>query len=195
MTNVTEGVVQKIGSKTGEGKYGSWTKFSVKINEEWYGGFENKENKETYASVNEGDFVKVKYVVKGDYKNIDKLKVVDKATTSGASSTTKSSSSKAVDWEKKDLRAQRGFARSQAIAAVEILVLSEAIKLPAKQSAKYDALLAIIDELAEKYFVWEPEQPKAVVVDAEDNAPDKVDTDTSEAVAENFDEDDGNEAW
>ena len=57
--------------------------------------------------------------------------------------------------EERDIETQKKIqyqaSRNTAIAALDVLLKAEAVKLPAKQADKYDAALALIDELTEHF--------------------------------------------
>lgn len=73
MAQVVEGVIEKIHTKTGQGKRGPWTKYSAVIGGDWYSfGFNN-------PNMNEGDNVKAEYE-EGQYgKDVKRHKVVSSA--------------------------------------------------------------------------------------------------------------------
>lgn len=54
------------------------------------------------------------------------------------------------DWAKKDKLIQLQSAQNTAIAFIRVAIECEAVKLPAKQGAKFDALSALVDEEASR---------------------------------------------
>lgn len=93
-----------------------------------------------------GDTVSFTATKKGDYNNIapNTLQVVPAAA--GAPATPAVS---AHDVRQRIIQYQA--ARNSAITAVDILLKAEAIKLPAAQAKKADAILALIDELTDRF--------------------------------------------
>jgi hypothetical protein len=57
-----------------------------------------------------------------------------------------------VDWERKDNLIRLQSSQNTAIAMVNMLLQNDAIKLPAKASAKYDAALALVEKEAARLF-------------------------------------------
>lgn len=90
-----------------------------------------------------------------------------------------------ADKEKRDIITQKAIqfqaSRNSAIAALDVLLKVEAVKLPAKQADKYDAALALLDELTARFqeqttAVMTGKAPKAQAHDQEDDdLPDDVD--------------------
>ena len=75
----TQGVVTKANTTFSPANAArKWTKKSFLVNDEWYGGFINADNKALYESINEGDAVKVLYEDTGKYKNLVSIQLVEK---------------------------------------------------------------------------------------------------------------------
>ena len=59
----------------------------------------------------------------------------------------------AVDWDKKDRIIQWQSCRNSAVALLQLAHAADALVLPTKKGEKYDALVALTDELTEKFFL------------------------------------------
>lgn len=84
----------------------------------------------------------------------------------------KSNFEKANDTRQRTIEWQA--ARNSAIAAVEVIVKANALKLPAKEAAKMDVVLELISELTRKYFdeTHSFDKPKNTLPEVETVAPD-----------------------
>lgn len=79
MSNQTQGVITKVSvTQSPAGAARKWTKKSFLVNDEWYGGFVNADNKASLDAVGEGDAVEISYETKGDYKNLVGIKLIAK---------------------------------------------------------------------------------------------------------------------
>lgn len=158
--SMEKGTVEQIGVKDVQGKYGPGKVYNLKIDGQWLGcGFKQPD-------VNEGDYIEFNVTMNGKYKNIDvdsvqkiegeapqKAPSVQQAVARGGAM------NKDDYWsrrEARDLETQKRIqlqsARNSAIAAVEVLVETGAVKLPAALNKRYDVMLALIDEVTAKYY-------------------------------------------
>lgn len=147
MSDFVSGEVQFI-SKSPKGFY------SVKLDDVWYGYGMGK------PKFDKGQEVTFTYTTKGDFKIIDGDSVevsaaAPKASTGGG----KSQSDRDKYWTDKaesDKVQQRirefHAARSTAVECVTALVNAGAIKLPATENKKYDALMSVVDELTNRFY-------------------------------------------
>ena len=128
---------------------------SLKIDDVWYGyGM--------YApKCEKGSTVSFSYETKGDFNIIDSksFKVAEGAVSKPVVKSGGAAGTRDKYWEDKaetDKVQQRiretHAARSQAIETVGALVDAGAVKLPVKESGRYDALMALVDELTNRYF-------------------------------------------
>lgn len=154
--NTNKGTVQSIGTKQVNTKFGVKETFNLKINGEWYSaGFKRPD-------VAENDYIQFTWTANGNYKNIDVasiLKVANDTSQRSPSVPTGVTMSKDDYWgrkEERDLETQQRIqlqsARNSAIAAVKLLLDVGAVKIPAAQNKKYDAVLALVDEVTAKYY-------------------------------------------
>lgn len=107
--------------------------------------------------VSQGDYVtfdfkqnpKGQNIVDGKSIKAKAAEVVAAATQGGRESYW-NDRQKADDGRQKKIEWQA--ARNSAIAAADVIITSGALKLPAKESAKYEALLALISDLTRKFY-------------------------------------------
>lgn len=145
MSDFVQGQVQAV-SKSQKGFY------SLRVNDDWYG----------YAmknpGVDKGQEVAFSFTSKGDFKIIDgdsfEITKKEAAPVSGGSG-----NSRDGYWEKKaevDKVQQRirehHAARGTAVDLVKVLVENGAVKLPSTENKRYDAVLALTDELTERFY-------------------------------------------
>jgi len=160
-----EGYLNKIGKKQGQGRNGPYTLFSAEIGGDWYGCGFNAPN------AKEGDYVTFDVVQKGQYKNAENI-VVASNSNSGGGNGAKASAPPPVN--KKDVSIHFQSCRKDAIQTVALLLSGDdkaAVKLPAKQAEKYDAVLALIDELTTRYYLRLDEVIEEGGVSVEDLVP------------------------
>lgn len=137
-----QGHVNSITSKSGQGARGPWTLFNIEIDGQKYGcGFDK-------PNVQEGQYVEFDVVQKGQYKNAENLRVSTAAPTASTGAP-----QGAMPINKRDVSIQYQSSRKDAIQMLGVLLTSEAIKLPAKQADKYDAALAIVDEITAQFYL------------------------------------------
>lgn len=141
-----QGYINKISTKQGNGHNGPYTMYKVQIEGEWYGhGFKA-------PNANEGDYVEYNVVQKGQYKNVEGIKPIQGGGNSGGGSPSAAAPASAPI-NKKDVSIHYQSSRKDAIQTLGVLLANEAVKLPAKQADKYDAALALIDELTARYYL------------------------------------------
>lgn len=141
-----QGYVQKLSTKQGQGRNGPYTMYNVNIDGEWYGhGFKPPQ-------CNEGDYVQFNVIQKGQYKNADSISVVANNNVASAPAPA-SAPVAALPVNKKDVSIHFQSCRKDAIQTVGILLAHEAVKLPAKQADKFDAAMALIDEITNQNYL------------------------------------------
>ena len=119
--------------------------WSLKIGEEWYGCGRDQ------PQVQDGQTVTLEYKenTKGDrtYKNVIKntIKVVSGATSEAASSSNSVSS--------RDVSIQYQSSRKDALAILPLLIENAAVPIQSKSGDKYDAILAVVVELTNKFYL------------------------------------------
>lgn len=154
-----QGYVQKISQKSGHGAKGPYTLFSMNVDGEWYGtGF-------NAPACKEGDYVSFDVVQKGKFKNAENVSVASQQSAVG------SAPSGNIPVNKKDVSIHYQSCRKDAIQTLGVLLQHEAVKLPAKQADKYDAALAILDELTNQYYLKLEDVINAGGVTLEDTIP------------------------
>ena len=141
-----QGFVEKLSTKQGQGRNGPWTMFSINVNGEWYScGFKA-------PNCQEGQYVEFDVVQKGQYKNAENVTPTQQASApAGNGGTGAAPASMPVN--KKDISIHFQSCRKDAIQTLGVLLGNDAVKLPAKQADKYDAALALIDELTARYYL------------------------------------------
>ena len=155
--NIEKGVVSDITTRQVTTKYGVKDTFSIKVGGEWYGcGFKRPD-------VEENDFIEFTWDANGKYRNanVDSIKKVAAAAAERAPAIPTSSAPMGQDdyWgrkESRDLDTQKRIqlqaSRNAALEATRILVDTGAVKLPATQNKKYEAILAVIDEITARFY-------------------------------------------
>lgn len=140
-----QGYIDKITTKTGHGKNGPWTLYSILVNDNWYScGFDA-------PKAAESQYVEFDAEPNGKYNpNVKNLQVVQAAAAAPAAV---GGAPKALPVNKKDVSIHFQSCRKDAIQTVGLLLQSEAVKLPAKQADKFDVAMALIDELTARYYL------------------------------------------
>lgn len=144
-----QGVIENVSTKNGMGKNGPWTMYSMQVNGEWYGcGF-----KPIQAGKN--DYVSFDFEQSGNYKNAKNVQVV--AAPAGAAQQAPSASpaqaAGSAPVSKRDVSIQYQSSRKDAIQTLDLLLKNEAISLPAKKADKFDAALALLDEITARFYL------------------------------------------
>lgn len=145
--NEVYGVVQAKTINQQQTKFGLKDKGAVKVNDEWYGTFLNPEVKMALEGIEEGDSVKVTYVVSGQYKNlagVEKVTAAAKAASPKVAKAVEKAEKRADD---KDSRITYLASRKDALQFVDLLIRNDALALGTKKSDKAD----IIDDAVEHY--------------------------------------------
>ena len=142
--STVKGVIQKVNSKDFNGKK-IW---SIKVNDTWYGAGYNQ------PKVNEGENVEFETTQRGQYWNVDgPINVLAASSASPATGGAKAdgwAAKQAAD-EARQKIIQIQSSRNSAIEVVKIIVQAGALKLPTKQADQVDVILALVDELTDKY--------------------------------------------
>lgn len=136
-----QGHINKISTKQGTGRNGPWTMYNLEIDGTWYGcGFKKPD-------ANEGDYVEFDVVQKGEYKNAENVK-----RSAGQPAASPSGPAPSIPVNKKDVSIHYQSCRKDAIQTLGVLLTHDAVKLPAKAADKYDAALALINELTNQFY-------------------------------------------
>lgn len=162
-----QGHVNKISTKQGVGKNGPWTMYNLEIDGTWYGcGFNN-------PNVPEGSFVEFDVVQKGQYTNANNVRLAQgmSAPQTPQAASTPAAPAQAPRVNSRDVSIQYQSSRKDAIQTLGVLLESEAIKLPAKQADKYDAAMALIEEITAQYYIKLENVIEAGGVELEDAIP------------------------
>lgn len=115
--------------------------FNVKMSDdEMYGFFKTKPN------FKEGDTVTFSYSQRGKYRNADPKTVVVVAAPAAGQSATSSAGLSNQDI----IRYQA--ARNSALTFLQLAAQTDAVKLPAKQAEKYDALMGLVHEVTDRFY-------------------------------------------
>ena len=120
--------------------------FNAKISGEWYGlGFDKPE-------CDEGDEVSFDVVMSKDgrFKNAQNVTIVKKGAGASAARTA-SAPSGGYRNDNVQRAIQRQASRNAAIAVVAAALQANAVKLPAAANRQLDAILAYVDEIADRY--------------------------------------------
>jgi hypothetical protein len=144
MSNVFSGTVVKVVQKAG--------KYSIMGDDEnWYGCWTNNPGNI------EGKNVTFSYKENGNFKNADTktIKVIDNggATATSAIPPTASVPSKAKYEPRRDSAIQIQGCRNTAVAFVGMAVQAGAVGLPAKKADQLDALEALVNIYAAKFYI------------------------------------------
>jgi hypothetical protein len=156
-----QGHLNKIGMKQGNGANGPWTLYSIEVDGTWYGsGFKAPNAKE-------GDYISFDVVQKGQYKNAENI-----AVSAGAPATAApTASGGAAPVNKRDISIHYQSCRKDALVALGVLLQHDAVKLPAKQADKFDAALALVDEMTNQFYLKLEDVIAAGGVQVEDTIP------------------------
>lgn len=172
MSDLILGNVEKITEK----KTARGTFFSIKVNGDWY-GFGKYPPK-----FGEGSEIEFEVQYNGDFANVDtkSVEVLDlveaqqqdrggrggnrgqrggsrnprggRGDSQQAPQKAPANDKPAADWDLKDEKIQWQAARNSAIALADLAIKAEALKLPAKQADKLDALEAYVSEKTKQFF-------------------------------------------
>ena len=152
MSNVTEGLVEKIHTKTGQGKRGPWTKYSAVIHGEWYSfGFKKPE-------MNEGDNIKVQFE-EGQYgKDVKNFKVIGSGNMD-SSSANPSAASRSPGYNSGDRERGMQWGNASNVAATLVCKMADIEALPlsaasskANKAKRYDEFLHLFNKLRVELF-------------------------------------------
>ena len=160
MSNVYQGFISKISTKTGAGKRGPWTLYSGKIEKEdgteyddWISfGFDK-------PNAVEGDYVKV--TTEADNKGYQKVTSLEKLKNAPAKSGKGAASGKNSDVAAPSGAKERSIhyqsARKDAIEVLRTLMQVDALplssaKTKAGETKRYEEIMALVDKLTVRYF-------------------------------------------
>lgn len=156
------GVVEKVNTSFSQDPNKKWTKKSFKINADWYSAFLNKDNKAMLEAVNEGDSVRVGYITKGDFKNLDSIETVARAEKNPVPTAGKAAP---VPYNPnvKEKRITFLASRRDAIEFVKALIQTESVSLGAKKGDKADIFYGLVNKYAARMAAdaWDADNIKA----------------------------------
>lgn len=116
--------------------------YSINVSGTWYGCGRDK------PDCSEGQTVSFEYSMNGKYKNAD-VKSLEVQSSTPAQS-------KGVDpsvWVKKDAAIIYQAARNSAIAFIDILCREGALALPQTKDKKFDAMMALLDQMTNDFYL------------------------------------------
>lgn len=121
--------------------------WNIQVDSEWYGyGFEK-------PNANEGDQVSFSVTMNGQYKNVTKGSLQVSSAAPAQAPAPSGNSGGGNSYAARDTSIQYQSSRKDALAVLPILFEQGAVSLPAKKEAKYDACLALLDELTNRFFL------------------------------------------
>lgn len=147
MTMVT-GVVEILSSKPA----GSGTVYNIKVNGEWFGhGFQK-------PIFEKGDNISFEYSQKGQYKNVvaRTVQVLGGGQQQQAQAPAQRGGGGAPAPSKPNdtqMAIQYQASRNSAIETVNILITHSAVPLPTKKADQYEAVMSLIDDITNQFYV------------------------------------------
>lgn len=146
MTNVIEGAVERISeSKSAPGAAKKWIKKAMLVNGEWYSTFVNKDNMDELNHVQEGNAVRITFETNGQFKNLQKVVVLEGKTVS------KQVATSVQNLNEKDLRITYNGSLKSAIEFVSLANAAGALALPSKKNELADALYEYVKHYANAF--------------------------------------------
>ena len=137
MSTVT-GTVEKI--------HANAKAYNIVVNDEWYGyGFKT----DGEPNFNEGDTISFDFKANGKFKNINKSSIQVNPAAASTGGATSSGSATRVDT--RQLAIQYQSSRNAAIQLAGVMLEAGALPLPAKKGDQYDAVIAVVDDLTNKF--------------------------------------------
>lgn len=118
-----------------------WSKKSLKVNGDWYSAFINPDNKASLDAAVEGASVRISYDVKGDFRNIKSISVVE--GTKGEAATISN-----VAPNSKELRITFLASRRDAIEFVKSGLQLDLLSLGTKKADKMDIFYDLVNKYA-----------------------------------------------
>jgi hypothetical protein len=173
--NVIEGVVERVHTKTGQGKRGPWTKYSAVVAGEWYSfGFQN-------PNIEQGDTLKVQFE-EGQYgKDVKQFKKIEGQSAPAAPAASAPAAAAAYPAGGSAGGAAWGNASNVAATLISKMADVEALPLSAASSKankakRYDEFLELFNKLRVELYEdsLDPQRVLDRVADAgavEDNTP------------------------
>ena len=151
MANNVQGLVE---SKR-KNDAGYW---SVKLGGEYFGAVKYE------PKFNEGDEVAFDYTENGKYKNMTfgTVKVLESASSANAAanaSAPATGGNNKVDWDGKDKRITFLACRKDALEVLKVAVSQDALTLPTKKADKLEAIILLVDELANRLYSGVYDEP------------------------------------
>lgn len=143
-----QGVIENVSTKNGMGKNGPWTMYSMQVSGEWYGcGFKA-------LQARQGDYVSFDFEQSGNFKNAKNVKVVAPPAGGQQPAAAPQAQAQGVSVvNKRDVSIQYQSSRKDAIQVLDLLIKHDAVSLPAKKADKFDAALALLDELTARFYL------------------------------------------
>ena len=116
--------------------------WNIQVGSDWFGyGFEE-------PAAKEGDTVEFQWEQKGNFRNVVKgsMSVVGQGVAAPAPA-------KANSYADRDTSIQYQSSRKDALAILPILLEQGAVSLPSKKDAKFDACMALLNEITNTFFL------------------------------------------
>ena len=145
MSETFSGTIEKVNKNKG-GFY------ALLIADTWYGCGKSE------PTAKKGDTVQFSYNSRGKFKDVvGEVEVLEQGAgtvRSYAEGSTQPTitSSKATNWDLKDKRITYLACRKDAIAIIQAMVDTTSLPLPTKKDERYEAILALVDELTSGFY-------------------------------------------
>lgn len=156
MTKTVTGVLKKITAKTGTSPRGPWTAYSLGISVDGADDYEWFRYGFKAPDATEGSVVSFDVTEEGEgiWRVVGSINV-DKNASAADAAATKSSASRSYGGKSDTVQDQivRQNALGSAIASVDSMLDQGVVKLPAGAEKRYDAYLALLDKLTNRFFV------------------------------------------
>jgi len=146
MSETVSGTVEVINKNKG----GYW---AFVVADTWFGVGKNEP-----TAFKKGDTVQFSYNSRGKFKDVvGEVEVLEQGAgtvRSYAEGSTQPTctSSKATNWDLKDKRITYLACRKDAIAIIQAMVDTTSLPLPTKKDERYEAILALVDELTSGFY-------------------------------------------
>lgn len=145
-----QGQVERLSSKSGVSAAGkAWNSYSMLLNGVWYSSFQP-------IQAQEGQMVSFDAVQKGNFWNINgAVQATGGASPAPAPQAQQQAPAGPAPASPRDISILYQSSRKDAIPTLALLLEQGAIKLPAdtKKADRYDAILALVDELTARFYL------------------------------------------
>ena len=140
MSETLSGTIEKVNKNKG-GFY------ALLIADTWYGCGKSE------PAAKEGDTVQFSYEMNGKFKNVKgDVEILSAGAAPANTSAAAVGTGKATNWDLKDKRITYLACRKDAIAIIQAMVDTTSLPLPTKKDERYEAILALVDELTSGFY-------------------------------------------